>query len=61
MGEVILLLYAASFPLFMQRLQTRERRLLAWFLLLGAVYFVGLIATDLYRETAFRDYARGWA
>ena len=61
LGEVILLLYAASFPLFMQRLHRRERRWLTWFLLLGIVYFVGLIATDLYRETPFRDYARGWA
>ena len=61
-GEVFLLACACGFPLLYAGLRTpRERRILAWFFALGALYLLGLVAADLYRQTPFTDYARGWA
>ena len=61
-GELILFVCGFGLPLLYRRLSTRrERRLLAWFFLLAAMYLLALVTADLYRGTAFTDYARGWA
>lgn len=62
LGELFLLVCSLGLPLLFAFLGTpRERQLLAWFFALGTLYLVGLVATDMYRETPFADYARGWA
>src|SRR2546425_9152971 len=61
-GELFLLVCAVGLPVLFATLRGYpERRLLGLFLGLGGLYFVGLVATDLYRHTPFADYARGWA
>ena len=46
-GEVFLLACACGFPLLYAGLRTpRERRILAWFFALGALYLLGLVAAD---------------
>ncbi len=61
-GELGLAVCALALPVLWSRLRRAdERRLLTWFVVLFGVYLVGLILTDLYRGTAFTDYARGWA
>jgi O-antigen ligase len=61
-GELFLFVCALGLPLLLRYLKKAgERRLLMWFFALGGAYFIGLVATDLYRHTAFADYARGWA
>lgn len=62
LGEVFLLVCALGLPLLFTHLKTsKERWLLTWFFVLGGAYFVGLVATDIYRHTPLVDYARGWA
>jgi hypothetical protein len=61
-GELILFVCGLGLPLLYRDLRTpREGLLLAWFFALAVLYLFGLVATDLYRDTPFTDYARGWA
>lgn len=62
LGELFLFACSLGLPLLFAYVGTpRERRRLAWFFALAALYLVGLVAADLYRGTPFTDYARGWA
>lgn len=56
------LLLAAALPfLFLTKGRLLANPLPRTALILGLGWLLGQIATDLYRETAFDDYARGWA
>lgn len=60
-GEVLLAVCAWQWPRAWGRIGQRERHLLRWFVSLAALYFVGLAVSDVYRQTAFGDLARGWS
>ena len=64
LGELGLAVCAVALPVLWGRVRRRGvtgRRVLAWYIALFVIYFVGLILTDLYRGSSFSDYARGWA
>lgn len=56
LAGMALLLYALQLPDFRQRLL--QIRVVLFFL---ALWFIGQVLTDLYRETPIEDLARGWA
>lgn len=47
--------------LVVMRGKALQSRSLAFILLLGLVYFGAQVITDVFRETPFSDYARGWS
>ncbi|HSM18726.1 MAG TPA: hypothetical protein VK845_17195 [Gemmatimonadales bacterium] len=63
LGELGLAVCAIALPVLWRRVRRdgAGRRVLAWYIALFAIYFVGLILTDLYRGSGFTDFARGWA
>lgn len=60
-GELLLAGLAIGTPLLWRRVAARGARpWIAAFLVLGGLYVLALVATDLYRETPSNDFLRGW-
>ncbi|MDZ4255622.1 MAG: hypothetical protein U1A72_23890 [Sulfuritalea sp.] len=56
------ILLAIAFPfVFLTRGRKLAEPLPRLFLLLAGLWLFGQVATDVYRESSFNDYARGWA